>query len=206
MDAEIIYDEVPQKAFPMISGSKEAALFFFAPQEVTLNFGPFMNGRVYFNEQDGPYTPIVSGGNNCAISEPSECISSQYVGKSNSQLNAQYGKSFCGEITPTSVLSHPMIIGGKIQASALSLDNLDATNLLQVYPNPSKDGIFQIDLDSDLEISQLMVFNLSGQNLMKADLGESRRIDLSCMPSGFYIIKFLSSKNSLSITKKVIIK
>ena len=119
MDAEIIFDEVPQKGFPMISGSKEDELYFFAPQEITLNFGSFNNSRVYYHEQDGDYTPLVSGasGNRCAISEPEECVSSNYANKTNSQLKSEYNRSFLGSITPTDAETHQMIVGGKVANS-----------------------------------------------------------------------------------------
>ena len=119
MDAEIIYDEVPQKAFPMIAGAKVDPLYFFAPQEVTLNFGPFNNIRAYFNEQDQNYIPLVSGtsGNLCAISEPEECVNSRYADKTNGQLKSQFNNSFLGSITPSDAKSHNMVIGGKVSSS-----------------------------------------------------------------------------------------
>lgn len=113
MDAEIIYDEVPQKGFPMISGAKVDPLYFFAPQEVTLNFGPFNNVKAYFDQQDGSYTPITSE-NTCTISNGgANCVNNQYVNKTNTQLKSQFGKSFLGAITPTGAVTHPMLVGGK---------------------------------------------------------------------------------------------
>lgn len=120
MDAEIIYDEVPQKAFPMIAGAKVDPLYFFAPQEVTLNFGPFSNIRAYFDEQDKHYIPLASGagGNLCAISEPEECVNNQYADKTNGQLKSQFNNSFLGSITPADAKSHPILIGGKVSGTS----------------------------------------------------------------------------------------
>ncbi|RXE98084.1 G8 domain-containing protein [Pseudoalteromonas sp. PS5] len=119
MNAEIIYDEVPQKAFPMIAGAKVDPLYFFAPQQVTLNFGPFSQVTAYFDEQDGDYVPIRSGlsGNICAISEMTECVSNEYADKTNLQLKQAFSRSFLGAITPTDATTHTMVIGGKLGAA-----------------------------------------------------------------------------------------
>jgi len=120
MDAEIIYDQVSQKGFPLIDGAKTDPLYFFAPQAVILNFGPFSNASAYFNEQDASFIPLTSGasGNGCAISEDWECVASQYLNKTNAQLNAQYNNSFLGTITPNTAVTHPIILGGKVSSIA----------------------------------------------------------------------------------------
>ena len=116
MDAQIYYNEVDGKGFPLLGAARPDDEYFFAPQEVTLNFGPFSNTKVYFNEQDANYIPITSGssGNRCTFGDDQECTSNQYANKTNSQLNAQYENSFAGFITPNTAVSHPMIIGGKV--------------------------------------------------------------------------------------------
>ncbi|CAM3104013.1 G8 domain-containing protein [Vibrio neptunius] len=121
MDAEIIFDEVPQKGFPMISGKKVDPLYFFAPQEVLLDFEPFFNARAYFDQQDGGYTPLVSGssGNLCAVSEPEQCVEYQYADKTNRQLKSEFKRSFLGEITPESATLHKVVSGGKVSGITL---------------------------------------------------------------------------------------
>ena len=117
MDAEIIYDEIPGEGFPLLNGTKPDDLYFFAPQEVVLNFGPFNNLSAYFNEQDANYTPIKSGtsGNRCSFSSKGEdCVSSQYSDKTNAQLKTQYTSSFLGAITPNNAVTNPMLVGGKV--------------------------------------------------------------------------------------------
>lgn len=132
MDAEIIYDEVSQKGFHLVDGAKGDPLYFFAPQEVILNFGPFNNARAYFNQQDGNYIPLVSGasGNRCAISDDAACISTQYTNKTNTQLNSQYSNSFLGSITPGTAVTHSIVVGGKVSAVSslpVELINFQAT-------------------------------------------------------------------------------
>ena len=113
MNAEIIFDEIPGKGFPMISGGKEDPLYFFSPQEVTLNFGPFQNSKAYFNKQDGNYIPITNT-NRCAISEDDECVQTRYANKTNTRLKSEFNNSFLGSITPVQAVSHAMILGGKV--------------------------------------------------------------------------------------------
>lgn len=87
MDAQRVYDEFPQKGFPLIAGEKEDDEFFFAPQEITLDFGPFSNVRAYYDAQDGSFTPWVSGANDCIFSDGGgACIDGDYVGKTNAQM------------------------------------------------------------------------------------------------------------------------
>lgn len=114
MDAQILYNRIGQKGFSMLGFQiKEDPLHFFAPQEITLNFGPFNNSRLYFDEQDAGFTPITSA-NRCGFGEfSSQCVSNSYRNKTNAQLNSQYGRSFLGEVTPTSAVTHPIIVGGK---------------------------------------------------------------------------------------------
>ncbi len=206
MDAEIIYDEVPQKAFPMISGAKVDPLHFFAPQEVTLNFGAFINARVYFNEQDATYIPLVSGGNDCAVSEPSECVASQYVGKTNTQLNSAYNSSFAGVITPNTVVTHPMIVGGKVEGSALSVEEVNLEPVAQLYPNPSKDGIFNIKTSETMEIEKVTVYSFTGKLIMESKLTASNTINLSHVSSGIYLLKIDTNNFKRTFTKKIIIE
>jgi len=208
MDAEIIYDEVPQKAFPMIAGAKVDPLYFFAPQEVTLNFGPFNNARAYFNEQDGSFTPLVSGtsGNGCAISEPSECVESQYFDKTNTQLNTQYSNSFLGSITPANVVTNSMIIGGKVPSNSLSIEDFNLNTEIVIYPNPSKNGIFNISHPESIEIDRIIVNSISGKFIKEIHVSKLKPIDLSYLSAGLYIVKIYSKNDKNIYLKKIIIE
>jgi hypothetical protein len=118
MDPQLFYHEIDGKGFPLLGEPGVDDLFFFAPQEIKLNFGPFDNAIAYFNEQDASYMPITSGssGNRCSFGDEVLCISNQYANKTNTQLEAQYNKSFAGAITPNTAVTHPIIIGGKVSA------------------------------------------------------------------------------------------
>jgi hypothetical protein len=67
-------------------------------------------------------------------------------------------------------------------------------NDLKIYPNPTKDII---SLDSEENINEIKVFNLSGQELMVLESQKSHfDIDLSDLASGLYFIKISTDKGS----------
>ncbi len=206
MDAEIIYDEIPGKGFPMIAGRKLDPLFFFAPMEVTLNFGPFSNVSAYFNEQDSTYIPIVSGGNNCAISESSACVASQYVGKTNAQLNTNFSNSFLGSITPNSAVTHAIVVGGKINGATLGIEDIDFSQEIEVFPNPSKTGILNIKTTQSQTIEKISMYSLTGKLLFETNRIKSNSINLNNFSSGMYLLKIDTSDINGTLTKKIIIE
>ncbi len=130
LDPQIYYNEVDGKGFPLLGGPSGDDEYFFADQEIILNFGPFNNSKVYYNQQDANYIPITPE-NRCSFGEESECVSNQYTNKTNAQLNAQYDKSFAGAVTPNSAVTHPIIIGGKVESGALPIDLISFDASLQ---------------------------------------------------------------------------
>jgi beta-galactosidase len=73
---------------------------------------------------------------------------------------------------------------------------------IEIYPNPSNNGIFNI---KNCENCKISVFTLMGK-LISENIGNSivNVIDLSGQPSGVYIIRFFSAK--INIFRKVIIQ
>ncbi len=113
MDPQMYYNEIDGKGFPLLGGASGDDEHFFAPQEITLDFGPFNNTRAYFDEQEASYIPITSD-NRCSFGPDTECVSTQFVNKTNTQLLSQFENSFVGSITPSTAVTHPMVIGGKV--------------------------------------------------------------------------------------------
>jgi len=204
LDAQNLYDEIPGKGFPLIAGAKEDPLYFFAPQEITLNFGPFNNARAYFNEQDATAIPIATA-NRCAFTEPSECVNSQYVNQTNTQLNTSFSNSYLGSITPNTAVSHPMVIGGKVEGSALSVADLNIESNIQLYPNPSG-GMINIKTSETITIKKITVYSLTGRLIMEPELTESNSINLRPISSGVYLLKIETGDPSGTLTKKIIIE
>jgi hypothetical protein len=197
---EIIYDDIPGEGFPLLGGAKEDPLYFFAPQEITLNFGPFSNVKAYFDEQDGNHIPLVSNGNACAISDPTECVSNQYVNKTNTQLNSEFNRSFLGTITPTTAIAHNMVIGGKVNGTVLSTeDPILAEDACSIYPNPASSS-FQIQ--SNFNNYSVRIHSILGQ-LVKAESSLSS-IDINKLPRGIYLVNITDNNTRKQCRKKLI--
>jgi Ca2+-binding RTX toxin-like protein len=119
----------------------------FLPDTVTLNYGSFVNQRLYYAAQQASYVPFPIGG---------AYIPPQYVGLTNQQLHDQFGREIGGEIAPSNVLQSVSGIGGLVgpvtTAAVESIDgtgnNLQYTNwgsagtdLLRIAPAEYTDGI-----------------------------------------------------------------
>lgn len=208
LDAQIIYDEITQKAFPLINGSKPDPLYFFAPQEITLNFGEFSNSRVYFNEQDGGFIPLVSGtsGNECTISEDGmECVDSKYIGKTNNELKSSFNNSFLGEITPNNAGTHSMIIGGKVTNSATAVQSPTFSCCpVKFYPNPAETSLF---VTSEAEHYTAQVVSMDGRVLLsEVNKKGSLVFDVSSLPEGVYLVRIIDQNHMASCIQKVIVQ
>ena len=207
MDAQIIYDELTQKGFPLIEGAKEDNLYFFAPQEITLNFGPFSNAKAYFNKQDGSYIPLVSGnsGNACAISDNSECVANQYTDKTNTQLNTQYSKSFLGTITPSTAVAHSMVVGGKVNGVISDIIDTGGLNSrVVVFPNPTNGLVF---IETDLtDYYSVRVTTVDGRIVQQLNnlTGEMTTLDASHWTNGIYFVQVIeNASNQFKVFKLV---
>ncbi len=204
-DAQIIFDEISQKGFPLLDGAKEDDEYFFAPQEITLDFGQFNNSRVYYNEQDADYIPIVSGssGNECSFTDDSECIDSDYTNLTNSELFAEYDESFMGSITPDNAITDPMIIGAKVVDVTTTATDLEVqSNCLTLYPNPTN-GFFKIQGDFTNYTIQI----LSSSGALYQDLSAQSspiEIDISTLPNGLYFIKVFNDLNNDNCIQQII--
>lgn len=205
MEPQIIYDEIGQKGFPLLDDARGDSEFFMNPQEIILDFGPFTNKRAYYNAQDADYIPIVSGslGNACSISDPSDCIESEFVDKTNLQLFAQFETSYLSAITPSSAVSHPIIIGGKVaDAGDLADPDIESYCPELLYPNPTS-GIVKVPGDFTNYTIQIvssngkLYQNLSGQN-------GPLEIDISTLPNGLYFMKIISGLTNDNCIKKII--
>lgn len=91
-----------------------------------------------------------------------------------------YGGSATGDMTFTQEL-----------LSATSVNELDGTVPMALYPNPVTDGRLNIVLDAPLSTLDLLVFDASGRVVLTermAGLGgmEVRTLDVSTLPAGIY--------------------
>jgi Ca2+-binding RTX toxin-like protein len=83
---EMLYSAEPRK---------ESIEHLFYADAVTLNFGAYLNRRLYFAAQAASFIPLASAG---------AFVPSSYVGKTNQQLLAAYGKAVGGALAPATAI------------------------------------------------------------------------------------------------------
>ena len=110
---------------------------------------------------------------------------------------------------PLNAGEYKIYLNQKIDNPYLTLNKNNSLSVynLSLYPNPSR-GIIYLDNLEDLNftIGQLVITNLNGskvleRNLQKIDYSEP--IDLTFLPSGFYIVTF-QCENKSAIGKLII--
>lgn len=205
LDAQIIYDEVGQKGFPLLDDTKGDSEYFLNPQEIILNFGPFTNQRAYYNEQDANYIPIVSGifGNACSFSDPSECVDIDFQDKTNLQLSTDYYTSYLGVITPSTAIQHPMIVGGKVDSLLNSnIDLYEKIDCFKLYPNPTSD---YFTIESDFNSFLVSICSMDGRIQKELSIQNNyEEIDITQLPNGLYFIKIYNFNNDDFCIQKII--
>lgn len=95
------------------------------------------------------------------------------------------------------------IYGNTITIKYESHDN-DGENTINnpttiiVYPNPSKDGLFYLNIDND-SISGFQIFNLQGQLIKGVTNLNSRIIDISELNNGIYLSKIILNDSTFTL-------
>jgi hypothetical protein len=95
-------------------GANKIPLFFLQPDRITLNFGPYTNEGLYYDQQRADFIPMLPA--NATLEDVT--VRNRFVNKTNQQLNNQYGWSFGGAILPAGATTIPEVVGGKIGTPA----------------------------------------------------------------------------------------
>ena len=91
------------------------------------------------------------------------------------------------------------IYGGRIDIGAYEygaptgIDHVTVQNRLMIYPNPSRDGIFQLAMDNN-EVNWT-VYDIKGKQISQ---GNTAWVDLSFCQKGIYVIKVQTGKDIVS--------
>ncbi|WP_299551739.1 G8 domain-containing protein [Seonamhaeicola sp.] len=186
-----------QDGFAILNGGVKMPGWFLIPDNITLNFGPFSNARVYFDDQRADFIPVPNStlGRPIGIPVgdlfPENFVNPKYIGKTNQQLQTQYGSSFGGVIMPAGTVTHAMITGGKVDGNGLSVSE-NALQKIRLYPNPVKDE-FVINLPSlNHSRVKLEIFSLTGKLLKRTsiDAGNTElTVPVSGLSNGIYLVK-----------------
>ena len=93
------------------------------------------------------------------------------------------------------------IIGILTQAT-LEVPQLELSQNITVYPNPTTSAIF-FKTDTNLSDEKVSIFTISGQLVAEKQITADNTLDLSALASGVYVIKFTNKKiNSFKIIKR----
>lgn len=97
-------------------GLKET-LFFVQPDRITLDFGPYQDMGLYYNEQAADYIPMTE--ENAVLSSDEDedefiAVPAELVNKTNQQLKNEYEVHFGAAFIPQGAMAQPGIAGGKV--------------------------------------------------------------------------------------------
>lgn len=208
MNARFTLNQEVQDGIDFPDDSKNT-LYFLLNDNITLNYGPFNNSPLYFNEQEASFVPITNS-NYILQTPPGDppsdvVVPVQYRNKTNAQLQGitnNPSTSFGGELLPAGTVDHPTIVGGKILASTLSLEEQAFDRSFRLYPNPTT-GV--IEIDSQITDYSIQIFGINGvlyREISHQNL--SSRVDLSGFVSGLYLIRVINHDDGSTFIKKVV--
>ncbi|WP_229419088.1 Ig-like domain-containing protein, partial [Moorena producens] len=136
LDPQFLLNNAAQDAFAIwhadgIGTGIKQSVYFMLPDEIILNFGPFNNSKVYYDEQAASHKPVPNSNfltpltySNDDIfperrtpvslprTEPGTSGNQSFADATNQQLWDSFGMSFGGGITPSGTQSHPILNGG----------------------------------------------------------------------------------------------
>lgn len=121
MDAQFHLVNNAGDAFALLhtdgSGVKMPA-YFLLPDDITLNFGPFSNSKLYFEEQRPDFVPVPTAELLRPLRYeadqlfPERVTPNKFLGLTNQQMLDQFGMTFGGGFIPANAQTHAMITGG----------------------------------------------------------------------------------------------
>ncbi len=82
----------------------------------------------------------------------------------------------------------------------------DMNSLINIYPNPSTNGIITIGSITDLVDVDIIVLSLSGQELLHTNvplLTDRNSIDLSTMATGVYVVRVRAT--NVDVVKRLVV-
>ena len=197
MDPQKHLTNPAQDAFGLLDGDFKMPCYHLLPDDIVLNFGPFNNSKVYFDQQHADSIIATTAtkyplGMDPNDLWPEEYTPDQYLNKTNQELQTQYGGSFGGVLLPITAVSHPKIIGGKVIGSTINIDELvQEGSVFQVFPNPSNTSI---SILSDDVIQEVQLFTMTGQQVLQTR--QVNGIDVSTLAPGIYLIQATSDKGT----------
>jgi len=136
-------------------------------------------------------------------------------------LNDSYGDGICcgfgqGSYELTTDDGTVIFSGGNFGASeeteisvlgSLSTDEFSLSQMVQVYPNPTKDGFFNIKLNNNVsgDLSYTLI-STTGQIIKQGSLqNNENRVSVNNLNSGFYFLSIKDNRNEADFVTKLVI-
>ena len=108
-----------------------------------------------------------------------------------------------GSVTPTTAVTHPMIVGGKVDgmiSNTVNTDELDTP--ITLYPNPTN-NLFNIQ--TELDDYNVLVTALDGRLVQQLNnLNRDTMIDASEWYNGVYFIRVIDNDSQQSKVLKLV--
>ena len=131
---------------------------------------------------------------------------SQIEDYKNSSTISAAGSSFQNdEISINWTLGDTLYILSEDNISEVSPEIIDLNFIVRAYPNPTKDKLIISQEDENLELLNVIIYDLNGKKLLQKSMSQSKtEISLKYLPSALYEIKILNSKNQFVKSFKII--
>ena len=146
----------------------------------------------------------------CAVNELSESfdpipMDPRFVMGNMAQLTDQPIDASYGEKVTTygSCTNGAPSIPNQNGKRALSVNDVEANYLFEVFPNPVKDNL-TVKWESELTVDRIEVMNLTGQVLMVSQVNSGQTstvISLSHLPSSVYLVQLIDSNGQRQIQR-----
>ncbi|MDN5202813.1 G8 domain-containing protein [Fulvivirgaceae bacterium BMA10] len=190
------------------TGDAKNLYYFLIKENITLDYGPFDNMKLYFDEQAPDFIPINDTNyfrldDDEGTPDPEWQVPGAFRNKTNLELRAlgqTNGASFGGEILPSTAVDHPTIVGGKVGADMiLHINTHEASPLFSIYPNPT---IESFKINTSLRAYTVRILSLTGQS-MDIDLTDDRIITHH-LPAGIYLVQIIDEESNQIFTTKLV--
>ena len=124
----------------------------------------------------------------------------------NSSTISAAGSSFQNdEISINWTLGDTLYILSEDNISEVSPEIIDLNFIVRAYPNPTKDKLIISQEDENVELLNVIIYDLNGKKLLQKSMNLSKtEISLKYLPSALYEIKILNSKNQFLKSFKII--
>ena len=91
------------------------------------------------------------------------------------------------------------LVASGLDNVALSSSDFDKNDLIELYPNPSKEYV-NFNLPSDFDLKKVTIYDTLGKTIKQFDNTYNSRINVSEFETGIYFINFKGEKNSITKT------